>query len=182
MPDAPHPWTISLSITAILISVASLWQSCSTANVTKSIARPLIYSTEAYFTKKPTAGEIPIVGVTLKNFGQLPAQNISTQFNVRILPLGKKLKKIFDKETADSYTEDILGNQDETFINYERGEPLTAQDVQALKQGTKTLFYYGEAMYEVSRGGPTTLEWCWKYKPIVNENEFWRCDSAEVEK
>jgi hypothetical protein len=150
--------------------------------VTKSIARPLVYSTEAYFTKKPKAGEIPIVGVTLKNFGQLPAQTIETQFNVRILPLGNKLKRIFDKETSDSYTEEILGSQDETFINYERGEPLTAQDVHDLEQGTKILFYYGLATYKVGREGRTTLKWCWKYKPIVNENEFWRCDSAEVEK
>ena len=177
-PEKPHPWTIILSVTAILVSIVSFWQSCVSANVAKSIATPLVYSTEAKFTKGPTANEPFIVGAQVKNFGQIPARNIDTRFNVEFLPKGAKVAWTLNGQTSDASKEEILGSQDYTIFNYERRTPFTAQDIEDLKQGTRTLFYYGSAKYDSGNGDSTPMTWCWKYKPSVND--FWRCDPEDL--
>src|SRR5215469_10221916 len=83
--EKPHPWTIWLSIIALMfisasaaISFFSYRQSQTATSIAQGRAAPLIYSTDALVVGEKLAAQKTLyVAVRLRNFGELPAKTFT---------------------------------------------------------------------------------------------------------
>jgi hypothetical protein len=178
--ERPHNWTMWWSVGAIIISLVSatisflsLQESRTATNIAKARSAPLIYSTEASIAgKKIVAKKVLYVAVRLQNWGELPAQDISTNYNLSLVASTQKL--VNSQAGEGFYKEAILAAKDWTEIHYRRDEPLTQKQVDQIMNGSLVMFYYGTTKYDHPE---KVLSWCWKFNRELNE--FWRCDEEE---
>lgn len=76
--DRPHFWTITLSVVAIAVSLASFYQSRQAVRISREVSRAVVQVNSLHLADSPGNLSFLKVDLTLGNYGQMTARNVST--------------------------------------------------------------------------------------------------------
>ncbi len=175
--DRPHWITISISLTAIVFSLISLWVSYDTKRITTATSRAAVQVTSAKLIERPEVATFLRAELVLSNFGKAKAKDVLTYLDyevtsfpgaVRDATSGNVAYKAVDMAPAFSQT-----------IRLEAGRMLARHRAEFSKPRTK-LIVFGLTEYTDEVTGVRLREsWCFLYDPKdekqANSLELRRC-------
>src|SRR5437588_3999446 len=79
--DRPHGWTLIFSVSALCVSILSLWQSNRATKISEATSRAMVQVTAVRLPSDPAQMTFLNIDVELKNYGKTMARNIRTAYD-----------------------------------------------------------------------------------------------------
>jgi hypothetical protein len=177
--DRPHMWTLLLSVGAMVVSVASFWQSCATRRITVATSRASVQVASAKLLEAPETASFARYELVLTNFGKAAARNIRTRttYDISTFPgvLSGDLSTVGDMRAPD------MSPAMSQTIRLQAGARLSL-DHEKLLRPKMLLVILGVTDYEDEATGLLAHDsWCFLYDPRDKHQkstlELRRCES-----